>query len=157
MSSIFRLFVLFQLFAATALPAQSYVPPDLQDWQQWVLKDQDFRACPFYFNRRAAERADFVCAWPGQLELTATTSGGRFSQSWTVYAEEQWVALPGGVEYWPEQVVANDRAVEVVARGNVPSVWLTPGSYRLGGQFEWDQRPRSAAYSCGKRARVANR
>jgi len=141
MSSIFRLFVLLQLFAATALPAQSYVPPDLQDWQQWVLQDQEFRTCPFYFNRRATERADFVCAWPGELELSATASGGRFSQSWTVYAEEQWVALPGGVEYWPEQVVANDRAVEVVARGNVPSVRLTPGSYRLGGEFGWDQRP----------------
>ncbi len=141
MSSIFRLFVLLQLFAATALPAQSYVSPDLEDWQQWVLQDQDFRNCPFYFNRRADERADFVCAWPDQLELEATLSGARFSQSWTVYAEEQWVALPGGVDYWPEQVVANDRAVEVVARGNVPSVRLVPGTYTLSGRFGWDQRP----------------
>ena len=141
MSLIFRLFVLLQLLISAASAAQDSVPPDLEDWQQWVLKDQQFRECPFYFNRRAAERGDFVCAWPGQLELAVTAADARFRQSWTVYADDQWITLPGSVEYWPERVLVNDRAIEVVARNNVPSVRLAPGAHRIVGQFNWDQRP----------------
>jgi hypothetical protein len=141
MSLILRLFVLLQLLVSAASAAQDPVPPDLQDWQQWVLKDQQFRECPFYFNRRAAERGDFVCAWPGQLELDVAAEDARFRQSWTVYADDQWIRLPGSVDYWPERVLVNDRAIEVVARNNRPSIRLAPGNYRIAGQFNWDQRP----------------
>ena len=93
MSLIFRLFVLLPLLISAASVAQVSVPPDLQDWQQWVLKDQQFRECPFYFNRRAAERGDFACAWPGQLELNVAAADARFRQSWSVYADDQWIRL----------------------------------------------------------------
>ena len=141
MSLMLRLIVLSLLFTTATTGAQNYVPEDLRDWQQWVLKDKEYRDCPFYFNRNASERRDFVCAWPGLLQLSVTASGARFTQQWTVFAEEQWLALPGGVDYWPDGVRANDGAIEVVARNNVPSVRLAPGTYRVTGFFEWDQRP----------------
>ncbi len=138
---ILRLIVVSLLFATAATAAQEYVPEELQDWQQWVLKDKEYRDCPFYFNRNASERNDFVCAWPGRLQLSVTPSGARFTQHWTVYGKQQWLALPGGVDYWPDVVTVNDRAIEVVARNNIPSVRLAPGAYQVAGRIEWDERP----------------
>jgi len=141
MSSLLRLLILSLLLTTTTAAAQDAIPGDLRDWQQWVLKDKEYRNCPFFFDRGAAQRGDFVCAWPGQLRLDVTATGAEFTQRWTVYADEQWVALPGGVDYWPDRVRVNDRAIEVVAHDNRPSLRLAPGSYSITGRFEWDERP----------------
>ena len=132
--------VLLVFVSATAV-AQTYVPDDLKDWQEWVLKDKEYRSCPFYFNRPVDQPEAFVCSWPGELRLTVDKSGARFSQPWTVYAKAQWVILPGGSDYWPDRVTVNDRPIEVVAHNNYPSIKLEPGSWRVAGQFEWDERP----------------
>ncbi len=136
-----RLFVLTLLFVTGAAFAQDYVPAELTGWQQWVLKDKEYRDCPFYFHRGAGERDDYLCAWPGQLQLEVTATGGRFTQQWTLHAEDQWIALPGSPEHWPDRVMANDRSVEVIARDNVPSIHLAPGNWRISGRFAWDERP----------------
>ena len=134
--------LVFTLLIATGTAvAQDYVPGALEGWQRWVLKDKEYRDCPFYFNRGASARGDFVCAWPGRLQLAVTANGGQFSQQWTLYAEDQWIALPGSAEHWPDRVTVNDRAVEVIARNNVPSIRLVPGTYRIAGRLEWDDRP----------------
>ena len=130
----------FFLVSATAA-AQVYVPDELQDWQQWVLKDKEYRSCPFYFDRSVDQPEAFVCSWPGELQLDVDGSGARFSQQWTVYAKEQWVVLPGGSDYWPDRVTVNDQAIEVIAHNNHPSIKLAPGSWRVSGRFEWDERP----------------
>ena len=132
--------LLFFFYAISAV-AETYVPDDLKDWQQWVLKDKEYRQCPFYFNRSLDRSDAFVCSWPGTLQLTVDGSGADFSQQWTVYAKEQWLALPGSPDYWPDRVTVNDRAIEVIARGEIPSIKLTPGSWRINGTFEWDERP----------------
>lgn len=141
MRNTFALFVVTLLFSTGAVFAQDYVPDELEGWQKWVLKDREYLGCPFHFDRDSAERSSFLCAWPGRLQLDVTGTGGRFTQQWTVYAEEQWIALPGSVEHWPDRVTVNDRAVEVIARRSVPSVRLAPGTYRIAGRFEWDERP----------------
>lgn len=132
--------LLFFLVSATAV-AQVHVPDELKDWQQWVLKDKEYRSCPFYFDRSIDQPAAFVCSWPGELQLTVDASGARFSQQWTVYAKEQWVVLPGGSDYWPDRVTVNDQAIEVIAHNNHPSIKLAPGSWRVSGRLEWDERP----------------
>ncbi len=141
MSRKLRLFVLTLLFVTGTGFAQNYVPADLAGWQQWVLKDKEYRDCPFYFDHGASERGDYVCAWPGQLELDVTATGGRFLQQWTLHAEDQWIALPGSPEHWPDRVMANDRPVEVIARNNAPSIRLAPGTWRVAGRFAWNERP----------------
>lgn len=141
MSSILRLIVVSLLFASVSTAAQDYVPEELRGWQAWVLKDREYRDCPFYFDRSASERRDFVCAWPGRLQLAVTVSSAAFEQPWTVYADEQWLTLPGSVEYWPDAVTVNDRPTEVISRNNVPSIRLAPGSYRIAGRIDWDERP----------------
>ena len=142
MSSKLWLVVITLLVLATGTTvAQNYVPDELEGWQRWVLKDKEYRDCPFYFHRGAAERDDFICAWPGRLQLDVTATGGRFAQQWTVHGEDLWIALPGSPEHWPDRVTVNDRAVEVIARNDVPSIRVSPGSYRVSGRFAWDERP----------------
>ena len=134
-------FVIALLLTAGTVFAQDYVPDELEGWQKWVLKDKEYLDCPFHFDGNGVERSNFLCAWPGRLQLDVTSTGGRFTQQWTLHAEEQWVSLPGNAEHWPDRVTVNDRAVEVIARNNVPSVRLGPGTYRIAGRFEWEERP----------------
>ena len=141
MSHKLRLIAFAILFFAGLAHSQDYIPDELEGWQQWVLHDKAWRECPFYFDRSAAERGDFVCVWPGELSLDVSASGGRFSQAWTVYGENQWVALPGSERHWPDRVTANGRDIEVISRNGVPSVSLAPGRWQLAGRFAWDERP----------------
>ena len=135
------LVALILFFVSATAVAQTHVPDDLKDWQQWVLKDKEYRSCPFYFDRPLDQPDAFVCSWPGELRLAVDAAGARFSQQWTVYSKDQWVKLPGGSDYWPDRVTVNDRAIEVVTHNNYPSVRLAPGTWRIDGRFEWDERP----------------
>ena len=135
-------FLLVALLLPTALFASDpYVPDELQDWREWVLENREYLDCPRLFNSQGVGRNDHVCAWPGPLQLTVNARNGRFTQEWTVYAAAQWVPLPGSSEYWPEQVTANGRSVEVVSRSGTPSMYLPAGTYRVAGSFGWDERP----------------
>ena len=136
-----RLFVIAVLAIAGSAVGQDYVPDELAGWRDWVLKDHEYRGCPFYFDRGAAARADYVCSWPGRLQLDVTADGGRFTQQWTVYGDAQWIVLPGSTEHWPDRVTVDGSPATVVARDNLPSLRLEPGSYRVTGRFAWDDRP----------------
>jgi hypothetical protein len=141
MSSKLRLILMWLLLPLAAHSAEVFVPDELQGWQEWVLHGQEHRDCPFFFNRGAADRGDFVCAWPGLLDVSVDADRGNFTQQWTVYAEESWLPLPGDAAFWPHRVTANGRSVAVVDRNGTPSVRLAPGSYSLAGSYEWDERP----------------
>ena len=136
-----RLLGIVILLVSGAAIAQDYVPDELEGWQQWVLKDREYRDCPFYFDRVPSARRDFVCSWPGRLQLDVTAADARFEQQWTLYGEEQWISLPGSPDHWPDQVAANGRAVEVIEHDGSPSVLLAPGAWRLTGRMSWDKRP----------------
>lgn len=131
-------------FAGSALAARSdvYVPDELKPWEAWALAGKEYRNCPFFFNSTASED-DFICAWPGSLELSVDATGGRFAQRWTVYASKQWVPLPGDTSHWPRQVAVDGQLASVIARSEGPSVRLAPGTYRITGRFAWDERPRT--------------
>ena len=141
MRFIAKLIVLSLLLPFAAHAEDIYVPEDLQDWQGWVLQGKAYRQCPFLFDRSLTSREEYICAWPGELDIEVDASSGRFTQQWTVYADEQWLPLPGDTNYWPHRVTADGNVIEVVLRGNVPYVRLTPGSYQLAGSYEWDERP----------------
>lgn len=141
MSWTSRLIFVWLLLPVTVQSAEVFVPEELQGWEEWALHDRDYRACPFYFNGNAAARGDFVCAWPGLLDIAIDTGGGRFSQQWTVYAQDAWLPLPGSGDYWPHEVAVNGEAAVVVERDGVPAVRVAPGRHRLSGSFEWDARP----------------
>ena len=126
--------------AQTPAAASDPIPAVLRDWRGWVLKDQEFRACPLIANAGAEEADDFVCAWPGRLALDADASGARFVQQWRVDATS-WIALPGDTEDWPQDVTVNGQAAPVLERDGEPQLRLAPGSYRIEGRIPWQRRP----------------
>ncbi|MTW20626.1 hypothetical protein [Allochromatium palmeri] len=117
------------------------VPESLKPWVPWVLEQGpnglDRRACPL--DARGVNR---LCAWPGLLTLELDAGGGRFEQVWELKAED-WVALPGDVESWPQDVRADETPLPVVARAGRPSARLPAGRHRLTGRFQWHERPES--------------
>lgn len=125
---------------------QSAVPPQLEEWRGWALDGHEHVRCPFLYASAATRRGDFVCAWPGRLQVVVDAERGTFRQTWTIFAAAQWVALPGGERAWPRQVTAatggaTERPLEVVLREGAPSVRLPPGQHRLSGVFAWGERP----------------
>jgi len=127
--------------APLATAQSPYVPAELEPWREWVLHDKEYRLCPLLYNRPGKEPGDFVCAWPGTLAVNVDANGGTFSLSWTVYAAEQWVEIPGDVSYWPEDVQLDGRPASVVLHEGSPSLRLGPGRYTVSGRFRWEQRP----------------
>jgi hypothetical protein len=111
------------------------VPTPLKDWVGWVLRGHEGELCSL--SRGTGARA---CAWPGTLKLALTDAGGTFEQSWRMETED-WVALPGGAERWPQDVKVDGAAVPVVERSGAPSIRLKPGARRVTGAFKWSRVP----------------
>ena len=127
--------------------AQDSIPQDLRDWQGWVLKGEEFRRCPFLTSvplqpEQPVQAGLFRCAWPERLSLAVDARGGNFTQRWQIHGDS-WVALPGNLEHWPQDVRVNGAAGAVVARGGVPHLRLAPGNHAIAGRFTWSTRPES--------------
>ncbi|HSE13305.1 MAG TPA: hypothetical protein VLB69_11780, partial [Rudaea sp.] len=120
------------------------VPPVLREWRPWVSKDLDYRACPFLANAAPGDPANFVCAWPGRLTVSSSADGATFAVHWRVEAPS-WVALPGDPEHWPQQVTINGQRQPVLLQAGLPKLWLTPGSYEIGGRIPWHEQPQTLA------------
>jgi len=114
-----------------------YVPEALSPWREWVLhgKEAQLSCIPMYNNAE-----EILCAWPGQLNLSLTDSGGTFDQSWQVYARTR-VDLPGSGRHWPRHVLADGKPAVVLDRDNTPGLILSPGSHTVSGKFYWQTMP----------------
>lgn len=122
--------------------ADSAIPPLLKDWRAWVLKDEEYRRCPFLGNATPKAAQDFVCAWPSRLTIAAQNDGATFSVRWQVEAPS-WIPLPGDADHWPLQVTVNNQRQPVVSREGFPVMRLAPGSYDIAGRIPWQQRPQT--------------
>ncbi len=118
------------------------IPKELDGWQAWVLDGQDFLRCPIFANGSRLNGSAPICVWPGRLTLDLNQEGGRFTQSWTSYADA-WLPLPGSLEHWPSSVTVNGAAAAVVARAGVAQIRVAAGSYTVAGNFLWTKRPES--------------
>lgn len=112
------------------------IPPELERWEPWVLHGLEERFCPTPFDNGDA----YQCTWPSRLELDLQENQGRFTQQWLIYSKS-WVPLPGGEGLWPREVQVDGATLMVVGRNNIPSVYLTPGSYRVQGSYRWEEMP----------------
>ncbi len=127
--------------------ADSAIPSALKDWRPWVLKDLEYRNCPFLANSASNEPTDFICAWPGKLNISSASAGATFSIHWRVDAPG-WVPLPGDGEHWPQQVAVNATRQPVLTHAfaddaEAPALWLQPGSYEISGRIPWHEQPQS--------------
>src|SRR5262245_24434012 len=127
------------VFCGSMAFAQDSLPPELRNWQGWVLKGEEYRRCPFLASAQLepgqpVDASAFRCAWPERLGVEVDARGGKFNQRWQVYAES-WVTLPGSVEHWPQDVRVNGAPGAVVEHAGQPSLRLAPGNYSIAGSF----------------------
>ncbi len=116
------------------------IPEPLRAWEGWVLWGQDHRTCPTPYN--AADK--HLCLWPSRVALDVGAAGARFDFSVSVFSES-WVPLPGGGEYWPQNVRSAGAAVPVVEHDGHPAVKMQAGTHRIEGGFEWKKIPQKIA------------
>ena len=120
-------------------PKREELPPPLRDWTGWVLHGEAQAGCPFLQSQAVK-----VCAWPGRLQLSLDSKGGRFTQSFRVF-REAWLPLPGDARHWPQNVQADGRPAVVVpgqgGAGGKPVVKLSPGEHTVSGEYAWDALP----------------
>lgn len=111
-----------------------YVPTELQPWVPWVMHTHDELDCA-----RIGEQ--YVCEWPGQLQVDVGQERGTFSMRVFV-GRRTAVALPGGGRYWPSEVKVDGSEALVIAREDTrPAVMLERGSYTITGAFSWSKPP----------------
>lgn len=121
--------------AAAGPLAPADVPEPLKPWVTWALRGSEEAVCPFLNGGDERE-----CAWPATLRLELHEKGGRFTQSWRVYAET-WVPLPGDAERWPQDVTVDGAPAAVSDREGAASLRLKPGTRSVAGSFRWDSMP----------------
>lgn len=129
--------IILFLAVAPLVNANDNIPPDLKKWEAWVLKDMPSVQCPVTYNQNK-----IFCAYPDFLSIDMKNKSGSFHQIWNVYAKS-WISLPGDNTIWPKNVQVNGKSHPVISRNNVPSMQLQKGRYRISGNFNWQQRPKS--------------
>jgi hypothetical protein len=112
------------------------IPAELSGWKAWVLHGKEKDLCPTPYNTGEETK----CQWPTRLQLTVEDHGGRFEQSWLMFAKD-WVFLPGNLAAWPQGVKVDDETCAVTERGGLPSISLSPGQHRVTGSFVWEKLP----------------
>jgi len=114
------------------------IPDALTPWVPWVLYGEATHQCPLQY----LEPSKTQCYWAGKTALNLDNQGGRFSQDWQVIYP-QWLALPGDLKQWPQDVLIDGKAAVVVNRNNRPHVYLLAGQHHVSGQYQWLSLPRS--------------
>ena len=126
------------LGSAQAKPlTEEQVPKPLKPWIDWVLHDQTQLNCPYAHASNNQE-----CAWPSQLKLSLSETGGTFNQQWQVYAET-FVLLPGNEQHWPQNIKNGQTDLLVQTKNGLPYVKLAAGKHTITGQFYWKKLPKS--------------
>lgn len=116
-------FTLIFLSTASVAKTESYVPPDLEQWVDWVKDDP----CPLVAPQNFRE-----CFFVGGLKLEKRPSGVLFHVGVRVF-KESMVPLPGELRAWPVNVSIDGAHVTVVNKDGRPFVVLDKGSYAIEG------------------------
>jgi hypothetical protein len=116
--------------------ALARVPPALQPWIGWVLREPADWRCPVDYADPKQRR----CVWPTALSLNLDPQGGEFGQQARADAEG-WLTLPGDRRYWPQEVRLDEQPAPVVERDGRPALKLSAGDHRVTGRFFWGEPP----------------
>lgn len=111
MSRIFLFLVLFLVFSIALAESltEDETPEPLKPWVNWVLQDEEQYPCPFFYNNFQKKQ----CSWPGNLSLDLQPKKAQFISHWQVY-NDSWITLPGNKDYWPQNVMVNNKPALVM-------------------------------------------
>ncbi len=127
------LFIILPVSHAYSLPK---IPASLEQWSGWVLDGYEKELCT-----RAVNSKMNICQWSGPLDLELDSTGGTFSQVWTLESQG-WLALPGSDKHWPLDVSIDGVPAVVVEHESNPSIRVEkPGRFTVQGRFSWNALP----------------
>ncbi|MFM1902246.1 MAG: hypothetical protein RLZZ440_146, partial [Planctomycetota bacterium] len=126
--------------SAVVLAADLVIPPVLEPWRAWVLRDVADAGSPSPYDDAACR----LPLWPSALRLDIAADGGGWDLAVQAFAET-WLPLPGDADTWPDAVKLDDEAVAVVAHDGVPSIRVPPGQHAVRGRFVWREPPERLA------------
>lgn len=133
-------------FLPLAMPsaAAKVLPPELEQWQDWVLQNHPGQQCPHLYNAKQK-----YCLWYSPLQIKAGNKGASFSWRVENHSQKpQWLTLPGSNDLWPHKLSSNGSLVAISSNNhNRPAVLLEPGEHQLVGEINWDQIPSSIEIS----------
>jgi len=119
--------------------ADIVLPNALQDWADWVMRDQPEHSCPI-----AGGAEQRLCIWYSSLQVISATEGASFELLVRSFAKGNVkLQLPGDEEYWPKEVQLDGRATGVIEQDARPYVILTEGEHRITGRFNWSKAPQT--------------
>ncbi len=120
-----------------SLQAEPPIPAPLQEWKSWATWNNPHIGC----RPPSHDPNIHWCFWPTSLSLDLGKSGGTFE--FVVETDHETVVpLPGGSEFWPQEVKVNGQAIAVTSgERKTPSVRLKQGKHHLNGRFYWSELP----------------
>lgn len=131
------------VLSGLAILAQDvYVPPELEDWKDWVLEDHPNIYCPI--NDTSKER--LPCVWISELSVELN-SGERDRVEFRIVGQanaDSHVQIPSS-EQRPVGVQLNGAAARVGIVDDKPRVFVNRGAFTVTGHIDFDTAPRSLA------------
>ena len=128
------------LSGLTLAAQELYVPPELEDWKDWVLDEHPDFYCPI--NDTAKER--LPCVWLTELAVELT-SGDTDRIQFRIVGEanaDSHVQLPSS-EKRPVGVQLNGSPASVGVVDDSPRVFVDRGAFTVTGHIDFDTAPRS--------------
>ena len=116
-----------------------YVPPDLDEWREWVLAEHPDVNCPVDdLNERRMS-----CIWTTDLSVTLATQDRRLRFRLRGQAKaNDAIAIPHGTQR-PYAVELNRNPAQVGFLNGVPSVYVDDGPFDITGQIDFEVVPQT--------------
>jgi hypothetical protein len=130
----------------------SSLPAALQPWLPWVQQRHPTANCPWHQEGEARQ-----CTWPVRTAIEVSASGGQFQLEVLMFSAG-WLALPGDIRHWPQQVqiealplddhfarISQPQTQSVPAlirdQQGQPQLQLPAGRWQINGLWQWPQLP----------------
>ncbi len=138
----------------TALSQEAYVPNELKPWIKWVKTPKPIESECLKMTLPRKQPTE-LCSWFYSSRFYLKSEGGHFEMK--VKLEDRGdrklgsppslieVPLPGDRENWPQNVTYSSKngskQAVVLRKNSLPFTKLTPGEYKLRGDFKWSTLP----------------
>lgn len=130
----------FAAFLSIATTQAQTLPKFLDDWKDWATwNETKHDQLPTAYD----DRNQLLPLWPSPLSLHADAQGATFSFTVTA-SKDDWLALPGDADAWPQDVTLANAPVPVVTREGRPQIRLMANqTAEVQGRFRWKEMPQT--------------
>jgi len=122
--------------------AATPVPEPLRGWESWVLQDQAFRQCPFFWHMAPDGSQAYACVLAAPATISITAGKAQVSVDYRVYAAG-YVGLVHADRAVPEALRIDGQPGILQGDQNQARVWLEPGSHQLRYELDLAGKPES--------------